>query len=1087
MNKHFKFILAGAAVIAGLAGAVSCQDLSKDLDDLTSKVNSLESKLTSLESAIKAGDVITSVTQVAGGIQVTTNNGTYTITNGKDGANGTNGTNGTDGKDGANGTVWTIGDDGFWYKDGVKTDYKAIGKDGENGSSTVWTIGEDGYWYKDGVKTDNRAVAVAADGSITAVYDSANGTLTFYGKDADGNDFTTVINTTAELKSLAIIPEVMHDGNAVMDFYGIVGYPANADLLKKSIADPSNVNYRPIGSSFPIVRYRVNPTNANLKGYALDMLNRTVEVRAASDDSNDLLAILGAENNKGELSVQLALADFVYEDGPVPAMYLSQILRQYGWDETQTNNMTTFYPWTLDYLSWDSYYNQHSDSAPWHYIEGWGGNNTVDFVALQAVDAETKAEIVSDYAQVDFGFLDRFFIVHSNYYKQRGNYVVYYPYVPDTNVDFGYYNNLPHYLADHGTNNNRNIPTGVMTEVVGNVKNALSAEAKAVVPAYYDSSSPFAGKVRGDAIADLAFRFDTEMNIKDSLRTYSPVATRIMEELGLEVTYKFAFPDTYLGEDGITNQQKFVDKNLAAQGILKLNPEFLPENGRAAVGRTPVVKVQAYAYNGQVLLAETWIKVRITNDEANERLEPFEYVVEGGEFEYEDFIPYTATLGDYPKGSKLTITWEEMNQKVLNKVKAALHNTPGISFEEFKNLYQGWIALEYPQWGKNGYEYFIEVNDSRFGQKIPNGIDYDRTFEYNFGTDTDLVGIYFNDQFDIEDGKSVSNKVTLRIPSRDTYTAPDILLTFNYTVKHDHTWPKVNNDYYLGQDAKGRDIVQVKGRLVGGAVEFSSENREHFENYMKDKANNIVDPAKNHDKDAFLYFKLAANQTGATISGTNFKNQKIYMTTALIGDHKDYVVDMYDQMNNNVFMVYNATTGNYDIKPNADNTGDYVSVCHKQYIVRFKNIFHLNMKPATLVDKISPDSIDLAGKTGTGAKDPYYLTITDDDKDVIWENGAVTTKGTDKYGTMVVNVTYDIDVDNTFFDAVTNKWMLTISGSVVTWENLGTRLVNPKTGAWYPIVKIGNGTQNWVEFNTEMKSGKRVITDKADVKVNPQN
>ena len=36
----------------------------------------------------------------------------------------------TNGKDGAPGTAWTIGEDGMWYKDGVKTDYKAIGVDG---------------------------------------------------------------------------------------------------------------------------------------------------------------------------------------------------------------------------------------------------------------------------------------------------------------------------------------------------------------------------------------------------------------------------------------------------------------------------------------------------------------------------------------------------------------------------------------------------------------------------------------------------------------------------------------------------------------------------------------------------------------------------------------------------------------------------------------------------------------------------------------------------------------------------------------------------------------------------------------------
>ena len=49
MNKHFKLILAGAAIVAGLAGAVSCQDLKGELEALSSKVSNLESKVAALE------------------------------------------------------------------------------------------------------------------------------------------------------------------------------------------------------------------------------------------------------------------------------------------------------------------------------------------------------------------------------------------------------------------------------------------------------------------------------------------------------------------------------------------------------------------------------------------------------------------------------------------------------------------------------------------------------------------------------------------------------------------------------------------------------------------------------------------------------------------------------------------------------------------------------------------------------------------------------------------------------------------------------------------------------------------------------
>lgn len=112
---------------------------------------------------------------------------------------------------GGSSPVWTIGSDGYWYRDGVKTEYRAVGMDGRDGidgmdamalnitlkkdptdgnyywvidgqwvldvngqrvqangkdgvdgadgmDADVWTIGPDGYWYKNGVKTDYRAI-----------------------------------------------------------------------------------------------------------------------------------------------------------------------------------------------------------------------------------------------------------------------------------------------------------------------------------------------------------------------------------------------------------------------------------------------------------------------------------------------------------------------------------------------------------------------------------------------------------------------------------------------------------------------------------------------------------------------------------------------------------------------------------------------------------------------------------------------------------------------------------------------------------------------------------------------------------------
>jgi len=62
------------------------------------------------------------------------------------------------GEPGQDGTLYTIGSDGYWYADGVKTTTKAIGQDGAN-----YTIGSDGFWYLNGTKTSYRAIGEKGD------------------------------------------------------------------------------------------------------------------------------------------------------------------------------------------------------------------------------------------------------------------------------------------------------------------------------------------------------------------------------------------------------------------------------------------------------------------------------------------------------------------------------------------------------------------------------------------------------------------------------------------------------------------------------------------------------------------------------------------------------------------------------------------------------------------------------------------------------------------------------------------------------------------------------------------------------------
>ena len=208
-----KFFIAGAAIVAGLASAVSCQDLSKDLTALQNKVNSLESTVQNLQDKIDGGAVITSVTPTNSGIVITLSNGNkYEITNGVNGKDGSNGTNGKDGKDGKDGSVVTIGENGNWFIDGEDTGLAAQGEDGvpgafyvpnpETGCFDVYAWDEEKGEY---VVTPTE-ISFLAPGTITAVYDPETGVLTLFNVEGGEGELgiVTIGGAATEITSIEL-------------------------------------------------------------------------------------------------------------------------------------------------------------------------------------------------------------------------------------------------------------------------------------------------------------------------------------------------------------------------------------------------------------------------------------------------------------------------------------------------------------------------------------------------------------------------------------------------------------------------------------------------------------------------------------------------------------------------------------------------------------------------------------------------------------------------------------------------------------------------------------------------------------------
>lgn len=116
----------------------SCKDYDDDINNLQDQIDANKKAIDQINALITSGSVIKNVKQSSTGLTITLSNGqSYNVINGKDGAPG---------------TAWTISDDGYWVKDGVKTEYKALGKDGTPGApgadGAYYLPKEDGYFYK---------------------------------------------------------------------------------------------------------------------------------------------------------------------------------------------------------------------------------------------------------------------------------------------------------------------------------------------------------------------------------------------------------------------------------------------------------------------------------------------------------------------------------------------------------------------------------------------------------------------------------------------------------------------------------------------------------------------------------------------------------------------------------------------------------------------------------------------------------------------------------------------------------------------------------------------------------------------------
>lgn len=877
-KKFYGALLLGSLFLAG--GMVSCSDYDDDINSLTQRVDAIEKSVADLKAAIENGKTIKSVTSIENGFEIEFSDGQkYAI------KNGTNGTNGD---------TWTIGSDGYWYKNENKTEWKAVGATGPQGPTGP--AGQNGQYYvpntetgcfdiyKDGKKVESTDISWKS-GSMTAVFKGNQ--LTLSGVDlGDGTIGDVTFNVGVQLGSVAFIPEVVSSD---------VPYPTTTDEFLHIAAYLDETKYDETGKFDPqygfdksnIIEtaYRLNPSDANIEGAVLAFINRQVETRAAADQKNLLNCAKYTWNEEeGTVSVQTT----------VNASALSP--------EAKSGNV--------------------EDIAA---LQVWAGQNPV----------------TSDYIHVESTDID-VLLADSMKTLEAGKFEGYYP----------------------------------------RTKSIDKGESDAFVKEF----------VKLTDAANYKFYYNGSIDLKKRAGLYSDKMDDFIYNLGFTgMSYEFSRPEEYKAEDDqMTNQQWYIKLE---DGVVSVDRKNLTESLIPAIGKTPVIRVDAYLTSNagvKRLVASSYIKLQIVEKEEEGEDQPdiTADIDETLPFEYNNLTSDKTEVAEMP--------WEKVNN--------VIYGVTGLTSTEFWNYYGG---------ENNNYQIKVTTTN-KSGQTVEVLSKDDATAGQDVTVDQD--GIYFtvnlndketqtsNIKIDIDnlvktqntykdfDGKGAKYDVTITIKSDDIKAKGNIVLTQTFYVKATKKDFRLNPLYY---DEVANAIV-VKGQLDGSPETWvmSSEVREHFAKvdgediftYYKDR--NVI---PNAVQTKGLTFEWASGVTGVTPMGKQDKNFAVALDGAIAEDvvknmtyKVDLVNDEYWDYNYNIKFInpFEGTEGS-EIKVYGNAAGKVTANTAAEVLVNDKAedaIYQYVVDKLQLTDKAKKD-YKVAEPTVT-----YALDKTGDDYKILAGN-----------------------------------------------------------------------------------------------------
>ncbi len=265
-KKYLSVILFGALMLGSTGTFTSCKDYDDDITNLQEQITANADAIKALQEKIDAGKWITSISAIEGGFTVTFSDGqTFDIVNGADGAAG------------ANGTEWTIGEDGYWYKDGEKTEYKAAISD-ETSKVVVPTI-KDGYWYLVDEETGELVLTeYKANGAAYAVAE-ANGGFTIYMPNEDGTEVQEIYVPGAAGSITSMTAQLLNQATkfTVKEFKFDQLTDKNRTYWKSLTGKDATTNQYILASADKI-GLRINPVNVDASEIEFSLYNSKNEV-----------------------------------------------------------------------------------------------------------------------------------------------------------------------------------------------------------------------------------------------------------------------------------------------------------------------------------------------------------------------------------------------------------------------------------------------------------------------------------------------------------------------------------------------------------------------------------------------------------------------------------------------------------------------------------------------------------------------------------------------------------------------------------------------------------------------------------------